>query len=631
MMNLLISASLLAAIPWLLGAPTACSQEEFDFAHDVLPILKNHCAECHTNGTYQGGFSIDDRAAILDAGAVDLDEPDASEMIFRITSDDPDYRMPPEGPRLSDEQIDRLQSWIAQGLVWQPGFSFNGSSWQPPIVSQPPDLPPGDANPIDRILARYFAEHQIQPPPKVNDARFLRRVYLDLLGILPTLSELQAFLADPSADKRTRLIDNLLARDRDYADHWISFWNDLLRNDYAGTGYIDGGRKSISVWLHQSLYTNKPYDQFVRELINPGPASAGFINGIKWRGDINASQTTDIQFAQNVAQVFLGENLKCASCHNSFIDEWKLEDAYAFAAITAEQPLEMYQCDNPTGQVATAGFLWPQLGTIDPKRSRSERLGQLSELMTSPENGRLGRTIANRLWQRLLGRPIVEPVDMMSNPPFEADLINLLEVALQASDYDIKQLLRLITTSEIYQAQIDSQPASDASPFCGPVARRMTAEQFTDAIWWLTDTAPRQAHPSLRGYLKSLEKEAGFSVPVRASLVEADPLMRSLGRPNREQVVTTRPAELSTLQALDLSNGDILFARIRQRAAQFNGAPAGDADRLIDQLYQRALCRKPTPEEKQILKDALGDQPNTEQIADIIWSIVMLPEFQHVW
>src|SRR5262249_59476155 len=130
--------------------------------------------------------------------------------------------------------------------------------------------------------------------------------------------------------------------------HWLTFWNDLLRNDYQGTGYIDGGRKQITPWLYQSLYDNKPYDQFARELISPTPDSEGFAQGIKWRGSINASQVTELQFAQNVAQVFFGVNLKCASCHDSFIDGWKLADAYGLAAGIAHKPLEGQPWDKPT-------------------------------------------------------------------------------------------------------------------------------------------------------------------------------------------------------------------------------------------------------------------------------------------
>ena len=130
--------------------------------------------------------------------------------------------------------------------------------------------------------------------------------YLDLVGLLPTEDQLKAFLADASSAKREKLIDTLLANKVGYADHWLTFWNDLLRNDYAGTGYIDGGRKQITKWLYAALIDNMPYDQFVRELVSPSPESEGFINGIKWRGNVNAAQSPELQFAQNVGAGVFG-------------------------------------------------------------------------------------------------------------------------------------------------------------------------------------------------------------------------------------------------------------------------------------------------------------------------------------
>src|SRR5205807_5495021 len=143
------------------------------------------------------------------------------------------------------------------------------------------------------------------------------------------------------------------------------------------------------------LLDNKPYDQFVRELISPTPDSEGFIKGIKWRGNVNASQVQELQFAQNVAQVFFGVNLKCASCHDSFIDHWKLDDAYSLAAVIADRPLELYRCDKPTGRQARPRFLFPELGTINAALGKAQRLKQLARLVTEPDNGRFTRPIAN--------------------------------------------------------------------------------------------------------------------------------------------------------------------------------------------------------------------------------------------
>jgi Protein of unknown function (DUF1553)/Protein of unknown function (DUF1549) len=160
---------------------------------------------------------------------------------------------------------------------------------------------------------------------------------------------------------------------------------------------------------------------------------------VRWRGDVSAGQTVEIQFAQSVGQTFLGINLKCASCHDSFIDRWKLEESFGLAAIYATRPLEIHRCDKPIGTIATASWLFPELGQIDPQTPQPERLKQLAARMTHPENGRFARTIVNRLWQRLMGRGIVHPTDAMQTEPWNADLLDYLAVHLADHRYDLKQ------------------------------------------------------------------------------------------------------------------------------------------------------------------------------------------------
>ncbi len=595
--------------------------QDFDFAHEVLPILKTHCAECHSDGNYQGGFSIDSRESILESGAVEAGDAVASDLIDRISSDEIDYRMPPEGERLSELEIAALKNWIDQNLPWESGFTFKSSSWVAPLKPRTVKLPPGDGNPIDRIVNQYFADNKTSWPNRLSDAAFARRASLDLVGLLPTPDELNAFTRSSNL-RRENYINTLLGRDRDYADHWMSFWNDLLRNDYTGTGYIDGGRKQITRWLHDSLLANKPYDQFTRELINPSDGSAGFINGIKWRGRVNASQVQEVQFAQNVSQVFMGENLKCASCHDSFVDDWKLSDAYGMAAIIADQPIEMFRCDKPTGKMAKPQFLFPSLGEIDAGQNKEQRLSQVADLIVDRRNGRFTRTIVNRLWQRLMGRGLVEPVDVMGNQPWNEDILDFLAEDLAENEYNLKHTLRLIVSSRIYQSACVTQPEPIVGEyqFRGPLAKRMTAEQFIDAVWSITNTWPAQPNAGVA------EPQA---VPVRSSLVVSDLLMRSLGRPNRDQVVTTRDDVLSTLQALDLSNGEILFKQLESGADNLLALELSKRD-LIERVFLHSLARKSTGREFEIIEQQLGDQPDRQAIADFLWTILMLPEFQHV-
>jgi hypothetical protein len=606
---------------------------QVDFAHDVLPILKMHCIKCHTNGTYKGSFSMDTKTSLLESKNVEPGKPDDSDLIKRLTSNEPDYKMPPDGERLKAEEVATLKKWVAAGVPWEDGFTFRKDAYKAPLqlkrIRVPQKTVATGPHPIDRILYWYGEFNDVALSPPSDDATFIRRATLDLIGLTPTEEELEAFLADTRPDKREALATSLLDRDRDYAAHWLTFWNDLLRNDYVGTGYIDGGRRQITKWLVTSLRGNKPYDAFVRELIAPSVESEGFANGITWRGRVNASQIRELQFSQNVGQVFLGINLKCASCHDSFIDDWKLDDSYGLAAVVADEPLEIHRCDMPTGRKASAKFVFPELGNIDPNLPRPKRQARLAELLTDPRNGRFSRTIVNRLWRQLMGRGLVEPVDSMASEPWSERVLDHLAGYFVKSGYDIKELLRYIATSRAYQSKtvsVDKEPASaEGFVYTGPIARRLTAEQFMDAVWSLTATGPAAPHASLGAKTEFSALEG----KVRAVYVISDPLMRSLGRPNREQVVTTRPELLTTLQALDLSNGPELAQILEQGAG--NIAKEGlDREALTKRLYRRALSRDPSSEERQLAMDTLGEKPTAEGISDLVWMIIMLPEFQHV-
>jgi mono/diheme cytochrome c family protein len=605
-----------------------------DFAHDIVPLLKAKCAECHTNGTYKGGVSFDTREDLLKAKAAVPGKSASSELIRRVISRDPETRMPPKGAALTEKEVDLLKAWVDGGLAWEEGFRFKPKGYVAPLKPRRVALPvarPGRDHPIDRIVDAYFATKKMTAPPALDDTALIRRAYSDLIGLLPTPVEIEQFQGDKDLGKRAQLIKKLLGEERSYADHWMAFWNDLLRNEYKGTGYIDGGRKQITAWLYKSLLENKPYDRFARELINPGPESEGFVKGIKWRGAVNASQIVELQFSQNIGQVFFGANLKCASCHDSFIDSWKLEDAYGLAAIIAEKPLEIHRCDKPTGKTAVPKFLFPEFGTIDAKASKAKRLEQLAGLVTHPDNGRFSRTIANRLWHRLMGRGLVHPVDVMGGQPWSEDLLDYLAVYLVDNGYDLKKLLAHIATSQTYQSRatpIAKEIVGDSYVFQGPELKRLNAEQFVDVIWMLTGTAPAKpvAVAEIPAFPDSIPLERRF---VRATLVHCDDLMRSLGRPNREQVVTTRPDQLTTLQALDLANGQTLTTALTLGAANIlKGQPKATPDQLTEGVFTRALSRKPNANELATARELLGDKPTADNLADLLWAVVMLPEFQ---
>ena len=747
---------------------------------------------------------------LLDSGVVTPGDPDSSYLLELVASDDPDYQMPPDdAPRVPKPQQAKLAEWVAEDLPWESGFTFADRPDTTPLALRAVDPPgPESKHPVDRLIDAYLDARDLPKPEPADDATFLRRASLDLVGLLPDPGQVDRFVSSDATDKHLRLVDELLSRDVDYAEHWLTFWNDLLRNDYAGTGFITGGRTQISRWLYRALAANKPFDQFTRELIAPpSGASRGFMGGIRWRGAVSAAQSTEIQFSQNVSQAFLGINMKCASCHDSFIDDWQLEDAYGLAAIVANEPLKIYRCDKPTGEVAQAAWLYPELGRIDPALPRDERLDRLAELMTAPGNGRYARAVVNRLWAQLMGRGIVHPLDAMNTEPWNADLLDYLAGFLIEHDYDLKAVLRLIATSDAYRSRGEIQPEASADApyvYAGPRVKRLTAEQFVDAVWQLTGAAPNEYDaPLLRGKLPAdpgvrAEMQAewiwgesadGGSPPpagdvsvfrkvirldspvvggaaavtadnefelyingrrvasggdrtnvqavrladrlgegdnelvivcrnggdapnpaglyfearlqlagggsaviasdatweaspeppddakgnrlgelngpwssavtlgrpdsyvapvgarireiltladtqgsrmVRASLVKADFLMRSLGRPNRDQIVTSRPNELTTLEAINLANGSALAKMLEAGGRRLASAPQLDTETLVRDVYIAALAREPTPPELALLTEALGDSPDPKSVQDFLWSVVMMPEFMFI-
>ncbi|MEI6234790.1 MAG: DUF1549 domain-containing protein [Planctomycetota bacterium] len=788
---------------------------EIDFSHDIVPVLRQHCTECHTGAKKKGGLSMNSRADLLrggENGAVVVPGKSAESKLFKaVISKEDDVRMPPPGGKheaLTPAQVELVKRWIDGGVQWTDGYSFSKPSYDPPLLPRKPELPPvveERTNPIDRIIDADFAKRKAARPGGIDDGAFLRRVSLDVLGLLPTQEALDKFVADPAPDKRARVIKELLADDVDYAEHWLTFWNDLLRNDYAGTGYIDGGRKAISAWLYKSLIENKPYDQFARELLSPNSESEGFARGIKWRGTVSAGQVVPVQFAQSVGQTFLGINLKCASCHDSFIDKWTLDQAYGLAAIYSPEPLQIHRCDKPNGKTAKASWLFPETGNIDPSKPPAERLKQLAELMTGPKNGRFSRTLVNRLWHRTMGRGIVHPLDAMQTEPWSADLLDFLAVDFAEHKYDVKQTLALICNSAAYQSRSEVlKPGMDDHGYVynGPRARRLSAEQFTDAVWLLTGTAPTKfdapikrgapekvaavpaatpvaalngkwiwshdnSTPANAGETITLRKTITFSalpdssvgvatcdneftlylngsviasstaweqpialdfasklkkgvneflvvaknggtgpnlagfffeatfkiggkpqtlasdatwewtsakpnakgvIPakpahdfkpaklvanpgawesindelkaalgreivaskhmVRASLMKSDMLMRTLGRPNREQIVSMRPDDLSTLEAMDLINGQILATRLENGAQNVLKRQWKSSDELTRWLYASALSRPANEKELALARDVLGTTPTSQSVQDLIWAVLMLPEFQ---
>lgn len=611
----------------------AALERPVSFAKDVHPILAARCYECHSGDQKKGGLRLDSREAVLEGGktgpVVELGESASSYLIELVAGLDPDLRMPEKGPELTAEEVATLRAWIDQGLDWDLTVdTAAGFEWpvQLQTVELPAEIYPGE-NPIDRILRPYFDEFGVERKAAVSDERFARRAHLDLVGLPPAAEALRAFVADERDDKRARLVRSLLADRRAYAEHWMTFWNDALRNDFQGPGYIDGGRRQITDWLYEALYQNTPYDQFAAQLVNPNDASEGFVYGIVWRGVTAANEQPPIQAARSVAQVFLGVNLKCASCHDSFVDRWTLKEAYGLASVFADGPLELVRCDVPEGEMAKPSFLWPEVGTIDSHRPKAGRRAQLARILTSEENGFFARTIVNRLWDQLMGRGIVEPLETIENEPWHYDLVEWLAQDLVDHGYDLKHTLERIATSDVYQwPSVDDGPGEGEYVFRGPHPRRLSAEQFSDVLSSVTghwNEYPRFALPHLK-------KDDDPSV-VRAWRVVSDPLTRALGRPNREQVTLRRAMAPTTLQSLELTNGRELAERIAAGAQKLLETTNGARDDIVNRVFLVGLQREPVEAERQAAVSMLGDTPIAESVADCLWAVAMLPEFQYIY
>ena len=609
---------------------------------EVRAILAHNCYKCHGKEKVKGELRLDRKDMVFKGGEHGpvLVPGDAlgSEMVQRITLPAGDKKaMPSKEKRLSEAEISIIKLWIQKGAPWPAEKDEEKLYRVAALEPRNPTLPAtmaGLQHPIDLWVNEYFTKNKIRWPKVVDDRTYIRRVFLDIIGLLPTPAEEEMFKADRNPAKRAQWVRQLLNRNDDYAVHWLSFWNDALRNDYTGTGYITKGRFNITNWLYKSLQSNKPYNRFVQELINPAKESKGFIEGIRWRGVVNASQKTEMQAAQNVSQVFLGLNLKCASCHNSFISDWKLTDAYAFASIFADSLLEINRCDKPTGKYIGAAMLWKQLGTVDSAARVSVKRKQLSENITKPQNGRLYRTLVNRIWAQMMGRGLVEPVDLMDNEPWNQDLLDWMAFNFVEQNADIKELIYLIATSNTYQlpSVAIADPNKINAPgfvFKGMLRKRMSAEQFADAVSYLIHPVFVDSLMGYHPYGRGVQKAATPTF-ARAALVINNPFLTALGRPSRENVSTSRESQANLLQALELAKGETFREALKKGANEWK-QKYQTGNLIIRELYSKALNRAPTKGEFEVAIKALGDSPGTEDIEDLFWAVVLLPEFQIIY
>jgi hypothetical protein len=497
--------------------------------------------------------------------------------------------------------------------------------------------PPVDAavaGAIDQFVVAGWSKFRAaeRPTELCDDATFVRRVYLDLVGCIPTLIELNHFLADSSADKRAKLVDQLLARKADYAAHWAPFWEDALASQ---TVLAQGGiptRGNYREWILESFAGNKPYDVMVAELIDPTMpgrqrAVTEELLGTRYRIEYvrNEDHTATLQTAANVGQVFLSTAMKCASCHDHFENaEWTQDRFLGFAGLFAPRDLERVRCEVHSGRYVPARFPFelPGAAAAAPARLDS-RLHLAAQLITDPANERFAKSIVNRLWKRYLGLGLFEPVDdyRADRPASQPELLDWLAYDFVAHGCDLKHTIRAILTSRTYQLPYEPKfadrfdPAAPGEPryFRSPSLRRLTAEQVLDSF--RLATAGTLA-PGERAFLDSRITALGTA----------------LGKPaSRNEISTSRSDDVAIVQALELLNGREIHELIDASALVVKPLRKQDLKKLIDRLYRIVLSRPASNDEKRIGQAFLaGESSLNDGVKDVYWTLVVSPEFQFI-
>jgi len=615
-----VDAFIDAKIEKALAASASTSDAAKTFHGEVLPVLREQCFRCHGEKD-KGGLKLNSREAALRGGdsevaAIIPGDPAGSELIARLRTDDEDLIMPPKGDRLSKEQIAKLETWIREGAKWP--------------------APPVDASKLAKTII-------------TSDAAFLRRIYLDTIGLPPSANEVKAFLTDADPDKRTKLLDRLLTDER-CADHAMSELLDVLSENPTLINASLNSTGPFRWFLYDSLRDNKPLDRMVTELLMMrGDAAHGGSAGFAQAAE------NDAPFAAKghiVASAFLGIELQCARCHDSPYHSTTQRDLYSLAAMLERKAVTVPK----TSRVPAAFFekkdreslirvtlkpdepvtpVWPFAAVTgvaedagidalveDPKDTRE----RIAALVTSPENRRFPRVIVNRIWKRLMGAGFVEPVqDWEGHEASHPELLDWLATELISADYDVRHIIRLIVTSQAYQREAGSENLVTAGPderlFNAPARRRLTAEQVVDSLHTaagaVIDSEPMTFVPDGS---KTLQTRQDLGLPRRAWMFaslnnERDRPSLALPRAqaavnvleafgwsgSRQKPIFQRETDPNMLQPGILGNGILTqtLSRASWRSELANLAvEAKSPEALLETLFLRFLSRMPSPAER---------------------------------
>jgi hypothetical protein len=504
--------------------------------------------------------------------------------------------------------------------------------------------PPAN-NFIDEFVFKKLRTLRMNPSALCGDSVFLRRAYLDLLGIVPPVEIARAFAADTAPDKRARLVEELLARD-EFADFWALKWADLLKIEQRQLDY--DGMKVFHAWIRESIAKNKPLDQFARELIAARGSTLQNPPANWWRANRDP-----VTRAENTARVFLGTQLNCAQCHNHPFERWTQDDYYDWAAIfsridyklSGEKPKDEndkkeFRGDQTvlikaegsvtnarTGDPASPHFLGGEAPAIS--RERDELLALADWLPHSPM---FARVQVNRVWFHLLGRGLVDPVDdfRASNPPSHPELLDALAADFAAHGYDLRWLIRTITASRIYQlgAGPNATNAEDETNNSHAIVRRLTAEQMLDSISQVLATPlPLDGAPTGTRIAQLAEGRKHYK-PLTNSV---DRFAANFGKPPRLIASDCeRSSETAMPQVFQLISGPLIQQMLTKDGNALNplmNSEKSDAE-VVDHLFWAALSRPPSSAELTRGMEHLAGAPDRRKaLEDLAWALLNAKEF----
>jgi hypothetical protein len=492
-------------------------------------------------------------------------------------------------------------------------------------IAKYPAVP--ENNFIDRLVFARLRKLNVVPSELADDPTYLRRAYLDVLGTLPTAAEARAFLADKRPDKRARLVDDLLKRP-ELADYWALKWADLLRVDRSALG--PKGARAYHKWVRDALAENMSWDRFARALVTAeGPldevAPANFYKVVRKPGEA----------ASTLVQVFLGVRIACAECHHHPYDRWGQDDYHGLAAYFTGVGVRR----EAGGEVLTAGgvasarqprtretIFAHALGEKRPdKLAPGDRRAELADWLTSPNNPWFARNLANRVWAHFLGRGIVEPLDDVraTNPPSNPELLDALARHLVSHKYDLRELIRAIMASRVYQ--LSSKPNAtnerDGQNYSRALFRRPPAEVLLDMIAQATGVPERfrGAPPGTRAIQLWDNKVPHYFLKV-------------FGRPERSSACECeRNAEPGVAQVLHLMNAPEVQAKLSHEGgtvARLVKKHPSDGP-LAEELYLTFYARLPGPAERKLVLAHLAENRHRRRQAaeDVAWTLLNSLEF----